>query len=209
MDFRHPFLAVAPTLDGDVLSALAKAEMELSGREIAKRAGRGSPEGIRRVADRLVEQGILTRRSIGSAHLYGLNREHLAARYIEGIAGLRAELIERLRKAIGEWALEPSFALLFGSVARGSAGARSDIDILIVRPSAQDPEDDRWRTQLLELQQSATAWTGNDTRVVEYAEHELDQIDHEPLLDEVLEDGIELYGERRRLRRLIGSGLKA
>jgi hypothetical protein len=117
-------------------------------------------------------------------------------------------LIQRLRTAIGAWALEPSFALLFGSVAKGSAGARSDIDILIVRPSAQDADDDRWRTQLLELQQSATAWTGNDTRVVEYAEHELSQIDHEPLLDEVLEDGIELHGERRMLARLIDSGQK-
>jgi predicted nucleotidyltransferase len=182
--------------------------MELSGREIAKRAVRGSPDGIRRVADRLTEQGILTRRSIGSAHLYGLNREHLAAPYIEGIAGLRTELIQRLRTVICAWALKPSFALLFGSVARGSAGARSDIDVLVVRPRAQDPEDDQWRTQLLELQQSATAWTGNDTRVVEYAEHELDQIDHAPVLDEALEDGIELYGERRNLGRLIGSGLK-
>jgi predicted nucleotidyltransferase len=203
VDFRRPFLTITPTLDGGVLAALAAGEVELSGRELARHVGYGSVEGIRRAADRLVAQGTVSRRAAGGAHLYSLNREHLAARHIEGLANIRGELIERLRAAIADWEEPPRLACLFGSVARSEAGAESDLDLLVVRGKGSDPDSDRWREQLLELQRSATAWTGNDARVVEYSEQELEQTHTDPLLSEVVADGIELYGSRRTLKRLI------
>jgi predicted nucleotidyltransferase len=206
MDFRRPLQVVTPTLDGDVLQALAHADIELSGRELARRVGRGSPEGIRRAADRLVKQGSVARRAAGGAHLYRLNRDHLAAPYVEGLATLRTQLIERLRESFASWGTQPRLALLFGSIARSDAGADSDLDVLVVRERACDPEDELWRTQLLELEQSATAWTGNDTRIVEFDEDELIEADPEPWLEDALRDGIELFGERRTLRRMLAAG---
>jgi UTP:GlnB (protein PII) uridylyltransferase len=206
MDFRRSMLIVTPTLDGDVLGALARGELELSGRELARHVGRGSPEGIRRAADRLVGQGVLSRRAAGGANLYQLNREHLAAPFIEGLAGLRELLIERLRDLIGGWEERPKVALLFGSVARGEAHAESDLDLLIVRERGCDPHGEQWQSQLLDLERSATAWTGNDARVVEYGEEELGTDLAEPLLEQALADGLELFGSRRTLRRLIASG---
>src|ERR1700689_3700105 len=97
MDYHRPLLTLTPTLDGDVLAALASADIELTGRELARHIGHGSPEGVRRAADRLAHQGALMRRTAGSAHLYQLNRNHLAAPWIEGLASLREQLIERLR----------------------------------------------------------------------------------------------------------------
>jgi hypothetical protein len=204
MDFRRPMMAVTPTLDGDVLVALARADAEFSGRELARHIGRGSPEGIRRAADRLVDQGVISRRSAGSAHLYRLNRRHLAAPWIEGLANLREQLIERLRDLLAGWEEPPLVAVLFGSVARGSATERSDLDMLVIRRAECDPDLPLWRAQLLDLWESTTAWTGNDTRVLEYGEAELPGDSVEPVLEDALRDGVELFGSRRTLRRLTG-----
>lgn len=209
MDHRRPFLLVTPTLDGDVLAVLARGEVELSGGELARHVGHGSTEGIRRAADRLVGQGAVLRRAAGGAHLYRLNREHLAAPYIEGLASLRGELIDRFRSALVGWSQPPIVAMLFGSVARAEATSESDLDLLVVRPSAVDADDEVWRTQLHELERSATAWTGNDSRVVEYAEDELAGVTGEPLLQDVLDHGIELFGTRRALQRLLARGRAA
>ncbi len=209
MDYRRPLLAVTSTLDGDVLAVLARAEIELTGRELARHVGHGSPEGVRRAADRLVSQGTLLRRTAGAAHLYRLNRDHLAAPWIEGLAGMREQLIERLRALLAGWEQPAKVALLFGSVARGEASADSDLDLLIVRGRNCDPDSDGWRSQLLDLEQSATAWTGNDARVLEYGERELTDAAGEPLLEEALRDGIELCGSRRTLRRAMRTEVRA
>jgi hypothetical protein len=208
MDHRRPLLVVTPTLDGDILAALARAEIELTGRELARHVGHGSPEGIRRAADRLVGQGILLRRPAGASYLYRLNRDHLAAPWIEGLAGLREQLIERLRTRLSEWEPPAKVALLFGSVARGEADTESDLDLLILRKRGCDPDSDAWRAQILDLEQSATAWTGNDARVLEYGEQDLAGADPEPVISQALREGIELAGSRRTLRQLMSAGGK-
>jgi predicted nucleotidyltransferase len=205
MDFRRPFTVVTPTLDGDVLSALAAADVEFSGRELARRAGHGSAEGIRRAADRLALEGVVLRRVAGGAHLYRLNRDHIAARWIEGLATLPEQLIDRLRTVIAGWAEAASLAFMFGSVARRQAASGSDLDILIVRRRGCDPDSDTWRSQLVHLQEAATALTGNDTRVLEIGEEELGGGRIEPVLEDVLREGVELLGSRRKLQRLVDS----
>lgn len=93
MDFEHPFRAVAPTLDGDVLTVLARADEGFSGRQIHRLLGQGSEQGIRKAAERLVEQGVVLRSQVGRANVYRLNRKHVAAPHIEGLAALRAEVL--------------------------------------------------------------------------------------------------------------------
>jgi predicted nucleotidyltransferase len=208
MDFGHPLMVVTPTLDGDVLGALARADAEFSGRELARRVGHGSTEGIRRAADRLVAQGVVSRRAAGAAHLYRLNREHLAAPWIEGLAGLRQQLIDRLRGLLASWDEAPRVVLLFGSVARGRATAASDLDVLVIRRSDCDPESDSWRVQLAELQRLATAWTGNDTRVLEFGEGEVSGSEAKSVVKDALHEGIELLGSRRTLQRLISAKVR-
>jgi predicted nucleotidyltransferase len=207
VDFRRPLLSVTPTLDGEVLAALARADVEFSGRELARHVGHGSVEGIRRAADRLVAQGVLSRHAAGTAHLYRLNRDHLAAPWIEGLATLRAQLIDRLRALLAGWDEAPRVVLLFGSVARGEARATSDLDLLVVRRRGCDADSRTWQAQLMELSQSATAWTGNDTRVLEYGEEDLAGRRIEPVVEDALRDGIELLGSRRTLRGIVGSRL--
>lgn len=208
MDFARPLHAVTPTLDGDVLAVLAGAEAELSGRQVHRLVGHSSEQGVRKTLDRLAEQGIVLSRQAGRANLYQLNRDHLAAPHIERLAALRGELLNRLRQAIAQWELAPAFALLFGSVARGDAGPESDLDLLIVRSSEIDEDALVWREQVGGIQASATAWTGNDTRVLEVGEDELRTGlgKREPVLAAALEDGLEIAGSLRRLRRLVAAG---
>src|SRR5271169_7141876 len=111
MNFGRPLETLTPTLDGDVLAVLARADTEMTGREIQRLAGHGSHQGVRNAADRLTQQGIVLRRPAGNANLYKLNRDHVAAPWIEGLAGLPEQVLERLRSAIGAWAQPPILAL--------------------------------------------------------------------------------------------------
>lgn len=193
---------LTPTLDGDVLAVLARADTEMTGREIQRLAGHGSHQGVRNAADRLTEQGVVLRRPAGNANLYKLNRDHVAAPWIEGLASLPEQVLERLRSAIGAWAQPPILALLFGSVATGHATPASDLDLLIPRPAGCDPGEPTWRAQLASLEEQATAWTGNDARIIEYDEEDFPGDETEPLLKDALRDAIELHGSLRTLRQL-------
>lgn len=192
---------VAPTLDTDVLSVLARADVELTGREIQRLAGHGSHQGIRNAAERLAGEGIVERRSAGNAHLYRLNRDHVAAQWIEKLAMLPEQVTEKLRMDIAGWSAPPTLAMLFGSVATGRATSESDLDLLIVRPENREPDDLTWSRQLGDLQALATACSGNDAHILEYGLAELKRGTVEPVLDDALREGIELYGSRRTLGR--------
>jgi hypothetical protein len=203
MDFRHPFSVVTPTLDGDVLAVLAGAEEEFSGRRLHRLVARGSENGVRNAAERLVEQGIVLRREAGKAKLYQLNRLHVSAKAIERLAEARLWLITGLREAIAGWEVAPRCVALFGSVARKQAGPDSDLDLLVVRPLEVEEDSSPWESQVSSLARSATVCTGNDAQIIELGEGELDQA--KPLLKEVLEEGIELSGSLSALRDAIGS----
>jgi Nucleotidyltransferase domain len=199
MDLARPMSVVTPTLDGDVLAVLAGGRGKLTGRQIARMIG-ASQEGVRRSLQRLVRQGIALDERAGAALLFQLNRQHIAAPYIEGLAFLRLELIRRLREKINEWEISPVSAVLFGSVARGDATTDSDLDIAVIRPANTDADEPGWRDQIVDLEAHASALTGNDTRVLEYSQNELKTAGRrEPVLRSAAREGIELFGSRAAL----------
>lgn len=201
MDFRRPLRVITPTLDGDVLAALAGGEIEVSGRELHRLVGHSSEEGVRKAADRLVRQGILKERHMGRTRLYALNREHLAAEPVQRLATLRAQLIERLRHEVAAWDVPAAAVVLFGSVSRKTASETSDIDILVVRARTVGTDDVAWREQLERLSRDVTSWTGNDARLIEFSESEI--LRRQPsVAREALSDGIDLLRGRQLLRRL-------
>lgn len=202
MDFQHPLAVVTPTLDGDVLAVLARADTEFSGREVHRAVGHSSHTGVRKCLERLVGEGIVLERRAGNALLYRLNRGHLAAEHIEALATLRLQLFHRLREMIAEWKIQPTVAAVFGSVARGEATKESDLDIFLLRPSACDEDDPIWHDQTSALQEAATIWTGNDARTLEYGESDLPRLRREePVLAEIASEGIVLAGHLHDLRR--------
>jgi len=76
MDVAHPYTAVCPTLDSDVLSVLAGTTRPLTGREVARMLSRASHSGVLNVLNRLAEHGLVDRQEAGRAFLFTLNREH-------------------------------------------------------------------------------------------------------------------------------------
>jgi predicted nucleotidyltransferase len=168
--------------------------------------GHGSEPGVRKAVERLVVQGVVLRQEAGRAKLYRLNRQHLAAGHIEGLAHLRADLVGRLSEALDGWEEPPFAAILFGSVPRGEATYRSDVDLLLVRRAAVDEDSPTWLEQLASLEREATEWTGNDARVLEYGENDLADQRVSAVVGEAISDGIGLFGSSRRLRRLIAGG---
>lgn len=201
MDFRRPLNAITPTLDGDVLATLAGADAEFTGRQVHRVLGRGSERGVRNTLERLTRQGVVLSRRAGAAKLYRLNTDHLATPWVKGLAGMRVQLLDRLKTTVEQWPIQPAAAVLFGSVARGDASEESDLDLLIVRPADCPDESAQWEEQLSNLEQAATAWTGNDARILEYGETELSEgrASSDAMLSESTIDGIVFFGSLRRL----------
>lgn len=196
MDLSRPYSSLCPTLDGDVLNVLAGMRRPLTGREVARLTGGRSAMGVRDVLNRLTEQGLLDRQEAGSAFLYTLNREHVAAPAVMLLAGLRGELLRRLRTTITAWDIPPTHASMFGSAARGDGAPDSDIDLFIVRPAHVNDNDTNWRDQLAALADAVHRWTGNHAGIAEVAETEVPRLRDEqpPIVLNLRDDAVVLYG---------------
>jgi predicted nucleotidyltransferase len=174
MDLSNPSEAVLPSVRGAVLRVLARTDAPMSGREVA--ATSGQRVGYRRVSQvlgELVDSGFVLRESHPPAYLYRLNRDHVAAEPVLMLADLRGRLLCRITETVGSWEPAPEALWLFGSAARGEGTADSDIDLLVVRPSAIDGDDPTWRRQLDDLAERVSAWSGNDCQMLEYTSGEL------------------------------------
>ncbi len=193
MELNRPLATVTPTLDGDVLAVLAGFDGTFTTGQLHRVLGRHSEEGIRKVLRRLVRQGVVHADRVGNAFAYRLNRDHLAAVHIIGLSDLRGKLLERIESTLESWNFRPQYGAVFGSAARGSMTAESDIDLLLVRPDGVD--EDRWALQVDSLAADISRWTGNDARILEFTVTEV--VTHgrdESVLGDVVRDGLTVAG---------------
>lgn len=215
MQLNRPFLTVTPTLDGDVLAVLASADVTFTINQVQRVLTTASGEGIRKVLMRLSAQGVVLHDRVGRTNTYRLNGEHLAAEPIRELAGLHSTFLDRVEKLLGTWAEPARYAAVFGSAVTGSMLPNSDVDLFLVRDTPpgviegdDDQRDDVWGEQVAELNRSVTAWTGNDSRVVEYTVADLRRAiaGGESLLHEVARHGRTVVGARAWLHRELGAG---
>lgn len=204
MDWQDPTVSVVPSLDGAVLVALAATSEWLTGREVQRRVRRGGVVGVRNVLMRLVEQGVVHMQVAGTANLFRLNRDHIAAPVAAALLDLRSEFIHRLRDSLAHWEIRPVAAALFGSVARGDGTVSSDVDLLIVRPGSVSEDDEQWGDQITRLYDSVRSWTGNSGSILQATEADVGVMIRRdaPVRQSLLEDAIDLAG--RPLRELLG-----
>ncbi len=205
MELSRPLTTVTPTLDGDVLAVLARQDdITFTTGQLHRILHRHSEEGIRKVLQRLTRQGVVLSTRVGSAYAYQFNRDHLAAPYIRGLAGLLEELLARLEKRFESWITPPVYAAVFGSAAHGSMRADSDLDLLLVRPV--DADEDLWRRQVDEMVATVSREIGNDIRPVEFSEAEIAANSDEPVLRDVADKGLTVAGTRAWLTRQLRGG---
>lgn len=207
MRLQSPFGVVTPTLDGDVLSALAGADDWFTVRRIQHIVRDRSAEGIRKTLHRLVREGIVDEQQAGRASLYRLNRDHLAAGPIIAIANLRGTFVDRLRSEMQSWPSPPTFAALFGSAATGTMTERSDIDLFILLPNnAEEVDEEQWPALLDDLVKRASRWTGSDVRPLTFTIGEAEGAAvEEPVLQFIADDGMPIVGDKSLFRRIVGA----
>ncbi|HPB45295.1 MAG: nucleotidyltransferase domain-containing protein [Microthrixaceae bacterium] len=198
VDVSHPIRSVIPSVHGDVLAVLARTDVPLTGRGIARLTDGVSDSGVKNALRALTAAGIVLVESHPPANLYRLNRRHLAASAISELATMRSRLIDAMREHMATWDPAPWGAWLFGSTARGDGSVESDVDVLIVRPDTIDETDERWTDQLNRFIDDVGAWTGNACAVVEYTRSEFERLPatSRRLFNGLTSDGIALTGQR-------------
>jgi predicted nucleotidyltransferase len=191
VDLGSPVLDIAPAVRGSLLQTLARLEQPLTRRQLAAAAG-VAPGNASAVIEELIQSGLVSETVAGRSSMVLLNRNHLAAGPVLALAGLRGELIRRLRERLSAWP-DLHGAWLFGSVARGDADSDSDVDLLIVLDDLQSPD---LHERLSRLQADVRSWTGNEVQLVEHSPSSWRKLVRakNPLVEQIRLDGIALAG---------------
>lgn len=198
MQTQHPLATITPTVDGEVLTVLARADATFTTGQLHTLLPHRSAQGIRNVLRRLAAQGVVTTFRVGAVDGYTLNRDHLAAGPIIELANLPTRLRDRIADQLATFTHKPLYAALFGSAASGQMRTDSDIDIFLVRPTPdgdQAADDNAWTEDLDRLANKVTSWTGNDARILDMTEHHVrTHAADEPVIADIARDGITIYG---------------
>lgn len=93
------------------------------------RSGTGA---VSRELDRLEQSGLVLVERIGNQKHYRANKHSPIFRELHGLVQKTVGLHDPLREALAPFARHIAFAFVYGSVARGTDTARSDVDLMIV-----------------------------------------------------------------------------
>ncbi|MGH9070141.1 MAG: nucleotidyltransferase family protein [Acidimicrobiales bacterium] len=170
MDYLHPVEAVIPGATGRLLAALTRIEVELPISTLAMVAGVGRTRASGIVAE-LHQLGMVERREVGRTILVALARRSAAGELIDRLGHLRSTVLEQLQTFASAISPPPVMLAVFGSFARGAADARSDVDMLAIRPPDSDP--DAWSAAVSYFADRAQQLIGNPVHLIDYDLEEL------------------------------------
>lgn len=176
MDLSDPVSAVIPTLEGQILRVLAATPQALTTSAVTRLVRRGSRQGVQVALHRLADVGTVTAEQVGSQYTYRANHQHAAWPAIQAVVDFTAgfasrfdaELSRLVDEAVDRSAGNVDRALVtcavFGSVARRTATADSDVDLVLVLPD--DTPADLGEDVSRHLSEGVESFTGNRTNVV-------------------------------------------
>lgn len=171
MDFVRPIEAIVPGAQGRVLAVLAETTAELNLRTIAQLAGVSQAQASR-VLPGLVELGVIERREVPPASLFRLVPEHVAARALLAIARSTDFVLDEIGRLSGALPRPPLSVIVFGSFARREAGPDSDLDLVVVRPTDIDEDNEAWAESIEGWRRDVRRLTGNPVEVLEVSDDE-------------------------------------
>ncbi len=189
MNFGEPFGGIVPGARGAVLSVLLRTGTPLTGRRVHALIGeRHSLGAVQQALRDLEKLGVITTETVGRAGVHQINEEH------EAIAPLRMLVspTEMLTRVIRRAAPDVKTVIVFGSVARGEARDDSDIDLAVIAPGD-------WSGRAA-LQDQVHTRLGNACDVVHLTPDDFARApeDREPVVAEILRDGVALIGRKSR-----------
>ncbi len=195
MDFRRPVEALIPDAQGRILGALTRTTEELTLTTLGELSGVSLAHAAR-IVPRLVELGVVERREVPPAVLVRLVPDNLAARVLLSLAELRHTLLDELRESARKLDPAPANVTLFGSFARGDDDAASDIDVVVVHPSAISEDDAAWSESISGWEQSVRRISGNAVNRIEVSEDEVPNLmrSRRPLWQAIRQEGVVLQG---------------
>lgn len=193
MFFREPFGGVIPGARGAVLSVLLRTGTPLTGRQVhGLLKDAYSLWTVQEALKVLAQLGIVDTQAVGRAGIHSINEEHAAVSALRAIV----DPVAVLREVVGTVAgADVRAVILFGSIARGEAAPESDVDLAVIAPRSWD--------RRVELEESVLTRVGNACDVLVFTPAEFDRLasSGEPVVRDILRDGIALVGAMPRVRR--------
>ncbi len=183
-----------------ILRTLLPLSSPVSGTEARRLAGVRSVKAMWASLEELTELGILLRGQTRGTHLYQINREHHLAEPLAALFAAEArragEVRGALRSALESAGLSDAVrsAVLYGSNARGDAGPRSDLDVLVV--TREEGDVGRVRDALVEAGRAFEARFGPPLSAYVLSESRVRERyrDGDPLILSIASEGRELFG---------------
>lgn len=190
MFFGQPFGGVVPGVRGAVLATLLRTGAPVTGRQLhAMIKDDYSLSTVQEELRVLRQLGLITTETVGRAGLHRVNEDHVSVPHLRGLLDPISALIDTVRTSVDSSAKS---VILFGSVARGEATDTSDIDLVVVAPAD-------WAGRL-DLQDSVRSRLGNSCDVLVLTPDDFAGT-REPVVGEIIRDGIALIGVIPRIMR--------
>jgi predicted nucleotidyltransferase len=192
MLLNEPFGGLIPGARGAVLSALLRTDARLTGRQVhALVSDRHSLWSVQEALRAWVQLGVVRTEIFGRATVHAINEDHYTVTPLRTVLDPMAALTKTAAQIVGE---DVEAVIVFGSVARGEAKEGSDIDLAVI---AQPGWDGR-----IDLEDAVRKRLGNDCDVLAFTTEDFTSLAaaHEPVVDEILVDGIPLIGTMPQAR---------
>lgn len=191
MDYLKPVASVIPGARGQLLEALARASGGLSLTALAERSGVSRPH-VSREVERLEDLGIVSRGVVGPSHQVALTTGAVGA-WIRELAQLDQHVWSFLTDSASSLAPWVVTVVVFGSFARGTARADSDIDVVVI--TDRDTTDEAFDAALAKWADDVSSYAGNPVAEIVMSADELREHADEPVWQAARRDGVALVGD--------------
>lgn len=186
MLLNEPFGGLIPGARGAVLSTLLRTDARLTGRQVHTLVSdRHSLWSVQEALKAWAQLGVVHTEVVGRAIVHTINEDHYTVAPLRSLLDPMAALTKTAAQFVGE---DVEAVIVFGSVARGEAHAGSDIDLAVIaQPS--------WEGRV-DLEDAVRKRLGNDCNVLVFTAEDFASLaaTREPVIDEILIDGIPLIG---------------
>jgi len=188
MIFSQAFGGLIPGARGATLSVLLRTGTPLTGRQVHRLIdGSFSLRAVQDALKAVEAIGLVTTETVGRATLHHVNNDHFA---IAPLRVLRDPMTALEYVVAGNVDERVQSVILFGSVARGEASDRSDIDLAVITTSEWDGQADLQDAVQRRMGCACDVFTQTRARFDELARA------NEPVVVDILRDGIAVYGLR-------------
>jgi len=193
MYFSQPFGGLIPGARGAVLAVLLRTGEPLTGRQIhGVVRDEHSLWSVQEALKTLTGLGLVESRTVGRAGVHEINEAHASIVPLRALVDPMAALRAAVAEVVGS---DVEAVLVFGSIARGEATEASDVDLAVIARAD-------WQGRV-ELEDVVRARLGNECDVLvftlaEFAERALEG---EPVVADILRDGVALVGSKPKVSR--------